>query len=203
MRGPQRHANNGSVRTYDLDMRHNNQKRSRGRGGRRPNTQSTNRSFDSNGPSGKLRGTPAQLSEKYQAMARDARVGRDRVLVENYFQHAEHYQRLANEILEAQTQAGEAAQNSGRHPHGAADGAAADQQIPVKPSAADSAEPKESEAAKMNGSGQDSEDVREQKKPRAKRQHAAQPPQPEVEAEAVEVSSDQGETPPAEAETAG
>lgn len=93
-------------------MRHNNSKRSRGRGGRRSGSQSLNRSFDSNGPSGKLRGTPAQLAEKYQAMARDARAGRDRVLVESYFQHAEHYQRLANEI--AETQAAAAAENEQR-----------------------------------------------------------------------------------------
>lgn len=95
-------------------MRHNNSKRSRGRGGRRSGSPSLNRSFDSNGPSGKLRGTPAQLSEKYQAMARDARAGRDRVLVESYFQHAEHYQRLANEL--AETQAAAAAENEQRQP---------------------------------------------------------------------------------------
>lgn len=94
-------------------MRHNNSKRSRGRGGRRSGSQSLNRSFDSNGPSGKLRGTPAQLAEKYQAMARDARAGRDRVLVESYFQHAEHYQRLANEIAETQAAA---AENEQRQP---------------------------------------------------------------------------------------
>ena len=93
-------------------MRHNNSKRSRGRRAPRSGSQSLNRSFDSHGPTGKLRGTPAQLSEKYQAMARDARVGRDRILVESYFQHAEHFQRLANEITE--TQAATAAENEQR-----------------------------------------------------------------------------------------
>ncbi|MFN3232336.1 MAG: DUF4167 domain-containing protein [Alphaproteobacteria bacterium] len=85
-------------------MRHSNGKRPRGRSNRRsgggggsgPNS---NRAYDSNGPSGKLRGTATQLVEKYTALAQDARAGRDRVLVENYFQHAEHYQRLVNELL--------------------------------------------------------------------------------------------------------
>ena len=91
-------------------MRHSNGKRSRGRSGRRGGgnsgggTQNANRAYDSNGPAGKLRGTAAQLVEKYTSLARDARVGRDRVLVENYFQHAEHYQRLINEIAAQQAQ---------------------------------------------------------------------------------------------------
>jgi hypothetical protein len=84
-------------------MRHSNGKRSRGRSGRRPSPQQNiNRAYDSNGPAGKLRGTAAQLVEKYVGLARDARVGRDRVLVENFLQHAEHYQRILNEIMVAQ-----------------------------------------------------------------------------------------------------
>lgn len=84
-------------------MRHSNGKRSRGRSGRRPSPQQNiNRAYDSNGPAGKLRGTAAQLVEKYVSLARDARVGRDRVLVENFLQHAEHYQRIMNEIMIAQ-----------------------------------------------------------------------------------------------------
>lgn len=84
-------------------MRHSNGKRSRGRSGRRPAPQQNiNRAYDSNGPAGKLRGTAAQLVEKYVSLARDARVGRDRVLVENFLQHAEHYQRIMNEIMIAQ-----------------------------------------------------------------------------------------------------
>lgn len=138
-------------------------------------------------------------------MAQDARVGRDRVLVENYFQHAEHYQRLANEILEAQNQAGEAAQNSGRRSNGAAEGTASDQETPVNAGGADSARPKASEAATVNGSGQgdqpeqEKQDAAEEQKPRTRRRRAPRTPQPEVKAEAVEVSSDHEDVPPAEA----
>lgn len=53
-----------------------------------------NRSFDSNGPDVKVRGSAAHIYEKYQQLARDASSGGDRVLAENYLQHAEHYYRL-------------------------------------------------------------------------------------------------------------
>jgi hypothetical protein len=56
-----------------------------------------NRVFDSSGPDGKVRGTPAQLIEKYQFLARDAQLSNDRVAAENFLQHAEHYTRLLAE----------------------------------------------------------------------------------------------------------
>jgi hypothetical protein len=52
------------------------------------------RSFESNGPDVKVRGTPAHIAEKYLALARDAQSAGDRVLAENYLQHAEHYNRI-------------------------------------------------------------------------------------------------------------
>ncbi|MYF87169.1 MAG: DUF4167 domain-containing protein, partial [Rhodospirillaceae bacterium] len=75
-------------------MRQNsNQRRGRSRNNqnRRPGR---NQSFDSNGPSVRLRGTAAQLNEKYQALARDATSAGDRVMAENYHQHADHYYRV-------------------------------------------------------------------------------------------------------------
>ena len=70
----------------------NNSKRSRGRG-RKPQN-SGNRAYDSNGPDVKIRGTAAHVCEKYQQLARDALSAGDRVMAENYYQHAEHYYRL-------------------------------------------------------------------------------------------------------------
>jgi len=58
-----------------------------------------NRVFDSSGPEGKVRGTPAQLIEKYQFLARDAQLGNDRVAAENFLQHAEHYTRMLAEAM--------------------------------------------------------------------------------------------------------
>ncbi len=67
-------------------------KRSRGRG-RRPQN-NTNRTFDSAGPEIKIRGSASHVYEKYLQMARDANSSGDRVMAENYLQHAEHYFRM-------------------------------------------------------------------------------------------------------------
>ncbi|WP_425044276.1 DUF4167 domain-containing protein [Primorskyibacter sp. S87] len=56
-----------------------------------------NRVFDSSGPEGKVRGTPQQIIDKYNQLARDAQLGNDRVAAENFQQHAEHYLRLLSE----------------------------------------------------------------------------------------------------------
>ncbi|WP_188476623.1 DUF4167 domain-containing protein [Primorskyibacter flagellatus] len=53
-----------------------------------------NRVFDSSGPEGKVRGTPQQIIEKYNQLARDAQLSGDRVATENFQQHAEHYLRM-------------------------------------------------------------------------------------------------------------
>ena len=67
----------------------------RTRRGRKPHNFS-NRTFDSNGPDVKIRGTAAHIFEKYQALARDANASGDRIGAENYLQHAEHYFRILN-----------------------------------------------------------------------------------------------------------
>ena len=58
------------------------------------------RSYESNGPDIKVRGTAATVAEKYVQLARDAHSAGDPVLAESYLQHAEHYYRL---IAAAQT----------------------------------------------------------------------------------------------------
>lgn len=69
--------------------------RNRGGGGGGNKPQNANRAFDSNGPDGvKVRGNAQHVFEKYQQLARDASSASDRVLAENYLQHAEHYFRL-------------------------------------------------------------------------------------------------------------
>lgn len=72
-----------------------------------------NRVFDSSGPEGKVRGTPQQIIEKYQILARDAQLSNDRVAAENFMQHAEHYTRM---LAEAQREL--AAEQEQRRPQG-------------------------------------------------------------------------------------
>ncbi|MCB0056070.1 MAG: DUF4167 domain-containing protein, partial [Caldilineaceae bacterium] len=71
-------------------------KRMRGRGGsgggggsgrKQPNP--LTRSYESNGPDVKIRGSAQQIAEKYTTLARDAMSSGDRVVAENYLQHAE------------------------------------------------------------------------------------------------------------------
>jgi len=60
--------------------------------------------FDSNGPSVKIRGNAYQVFERYQALAREAQTGGDRVAAENLYQHAEHYFRIMSAMGENQGQ---------------------------------------------------------------------------------------------------
>lgn len=59
------------------------------------------RTYESNGPDVKIRGSAQQIAEKYTTLARDAQSSGDRVMAENYLQHAEHYNRI---IAAAQAQ---------------------------------------------------------------------------------------------------
>ncbi len=90
-------------------MRSPNKSRSRNKNqNRRSAGNVINRVFDSTGPDGKVRGTPQQIIDKYQALARDAQLSGDRVAAENYLQHAEHYARILGEALREQAQRREA-----------------------------------------------------------------------------------------------
>ncbi len=64
--------------------------RSRGNGKRHPSS----RTFESNSPDAKVRGTAQQVLDKYLTLARDSVTAGDRVAAEGYFQHAEHYYRI-------------------------------------------------------------------------------------------------------------
>jgi hypothetical protein len=71
------------------------------RGPRPPHRSQT---FESNGPSVKIRGNAYQVFERYIALAREAQTSGDRVAAENLYQHAEHYYRIMNAQGEGQGQ---------------------------------------------------------------------------------------------------
>ena len=83
-------------------MRPGQNKRLRGRNNGRKGPNPLTRSFESNGPDVKIRGTAQHVAEKYLQLARDAQSSGDIVMAENLLQHAEHYFRL---ISAAQQQA--------------------------------------------------------------------------------------------------
>jgi hypothetical protein len=53
-----------------------------------------NQQLDSHGPAERIRGSAFQINERYLALAREAERSDDRVVSENYYQHAEHYFRI-------------------------------------------------------------------------------------------------------------
>lgn len=95
MRG--RGGNNPGGNNTNNNNNNNNNSNNGGRRGPNPLT----RSYESNGPDVKIRGSAQQIAEKYTTLARDAQTSGDRVMAENYLQHAEHYNRI---ILTAQAQ---------------------------------------------------------------------------------------------------
>lgn len=85
-------------------MRPGQNKRMRGRNNRKgPNP--LTRTYESNGPDVKIRGTAHHVAEKYLQLARDAHSSGDPVMAESYLQHAEHYFRLIAAAQQAQQQA--------------------------------------------------------------------------------------------------
>ena len=102
-------------------------KRSRGRGRRPQNNNNNhhhnhNRAFDSTGPDVKIRGTAAHVYEKYLQLARDAGSAGDRVMQENYLQHAEHYYRILMAQGAQQQQQPQFAGQQGQQPNGNTNG---------------------------------------------------------------------------------
>src|SRR5438270_13023740 len=75
-------------------MRPGQNKRMRGRNPGRKGPNPLTRSYESNGPDVKIRGTALHIAEKYVQLARDAQASGDRVAAESYLQHAEHYYRI-------------------------------------------------------------------------------------------------------------
>ena len=138
---------------------------SRSNGRRHQHGMSSN--YDSNGPDVKIKGTASQVQDRYQALARDAVSMDDRVAAENYYQHAEHYQRIINANLAAAAESN--AQNA-----------------QVRPNGADGQPPADGQAAQPRVDGQ----------PRSETQPAAPPAQPRNEAPEPKDSKESKESKP-------
>jgi hypothetical protein len=86
----------------------------------------------------KIRGTAAHVYEKYLQLARDAGSAGDRVMAENYLQHAEHYYRI---LMAQGPQAGQPGFVPGQQqPNGNGDGRPSGEQ-PSYPQAVNSSAP--------------------------------------------------------------
>lgn len=90
----------------------NNNNNNNNNGNMRKGSNPLTRTYDSSGPDVKIRGTAQHIAEKYAQLARDAQGFGDRVMAENYLQHAEHYNRI---IASAQAQMQERYQRDDRN----------------------------------------------------------------------------------------
>lgn len=103
-------------------------RRSRGRNNNSNNNRKgpnpLSRNYESNGPDVKIRGSAAHVAEKYTTLARDAQSSGDRVMGENYLQHAEHYNRIvaAAQAQQAQQVQQAAQENRDDNPGQSSDG---------------------------------------------------------------------------------
>ena len=169
-----------------------------------------NRVFDSSGPEGKVRGTPQQIIDKYNQLARDAQLSNDRVAFESFQQHAEHYTRMLSEAMREQEAKREQQererqdrqqnqqnnnqhnnnQNQNRNNQGGGQGGGHqnnqrdDQNRRDDPSEAPQPEIKADEPAETGDSGLVDTPENAEPKPKAKRTRKPRAPKPEVEAEA-------------------
>ncbi|GAA0642828.1 DUF4167 domain-containing protein [Brevundimonas lenta] len=98
------------MRDFKGMKRQRGRNRKPGGGNNNANATNPNRSWDSQGPENiKVRGNAQTVYERYMQLARDASAGGDRVLAENYTQHAEHYFRVLR-ALQPQRSVSEIAQ---------------------------------------------------------------------------------------------
>ena len=189
-------------------MRQPQQKsRGRGRGGRKPQNP-LSRNFESNGPDVKIRGNANHIAEKYSTLARDALSSGDRVMAENYFQHAEHYNRI---VAAAQAQnpprqeGGHAANGRGPQPQveGGPTGETPAGEIPAEATTTDENNAQTSPEAAENGASAPAASERRTRRPSPKKEAVAEDdeaakaePVSEVEAAAAErISEDAAKLP--------
>jgi hypothetical protein len=97
MRGRSHNGNGGSNNNNG-----NNNTTNSGHNNHRRVSNPLTRSYESNGPDVKVRGTAQNIAEKYLTLARDSQSAGDRVMAESYLQHAEHYNRIIAGALLAQ-----------------------------------------------------------------------------------------------------
>ena len=128
-----------------------NPKRSRGRNSGRRNVPARHQTFDSNGPSVRVRGNAHQVYEKYLAMARDANASGDRIMAENYHQLADHYFRIINNEPEEVRNSRQFQRNgNGSTPHVARTGDAQSPQVESEIATETSAVDEDTEPAANN-----------------------------------------------------
>jgi Domain of unknown function (DUF4167) len=100
-----------------------------------------NRTMESNGPEGKVRGPASLICDRYLQLARDAYSAGDRVLAENFFQHADHYFRLLRAMQPAAPPPSERLGSESDYEEGDDEAAASENEAPAPRETRVAAEP--------------------------------------------------------------
>lgn len=187
----------------------NNNKRSRGRNSGRKNQNPLSRNFESNGPDVKVRGNAAHIAEKYVQLARDSQASGDSVGAENYFQHAEHYNRLVAaaqaQIPQRQEQPrqgqGDSPENSGRNePAQGAEASAASPSEVAQPETSNQEDADNGQQPVVaTASASDDEGVSEQKPRKPRERRPRRKPQSDTDAPAAPVVAAPADAPQSDA----
>jgi len=171
----------------------NNSNNNNGNNQNRKGPNPLTRSYESNGPDVKIRGSAQQIAEKYATLARDAQSAGDRVMAENYLQHAEHYNRI---IMAAQAQMPQQPQrdvrddddldedgderpaqqhSSGSGPQPVIEGVPAEVALTQEPVSQTSPQPEEPQDTVEGGDEAQEAAPRRQRRPRRQRAKAGEP----------------------------
>ena len=172
--------------------------RSRKNNRNRPSGNIVNRVFDSSGHEGKVRGTPQQIIDKYNQLARDAQLANDRVATENFQQHAEHYLRLLADAQREQEQRREEQERQNRERQAERDRERAErQERESSQAAADPAQTPQPDVESAAKGGEDDSGLVEtpESKPKPKRAPRRKP-KPKADAE-TQPPADGGDQPEA------
>ena len=132
-------------------------RRNRGRGRNNRSGNPLSRNYESNGPEVKIKGSAAHIAEKYMALARDALSSGNTVTAENYFQHAEHYNRIiqAAQAKQEENAAAHSSSSSAQNPSANKSGGRNNNERRPKPQRDSGEAPaKNAEAAPVPGSGE-------------------------------------------------
>ncbi len=167
------------------------QQKNRGRGRGRKQHNPLSRNFESNGPDVKIRGNAGHVAEKYTTLARDALSNGDTVMAENYFQHAEHYNRIVAAAQSQQTanRNEESQNNNANDPQPVVDGVPAE--VTLK-----------EDGAAANGDTSEENDAKARRQPRRNRRPESNGAESQEEASASDVSNSDAENAAVEEETA-
>ena len=162
----------------------------------RPSGNIINRVFDSSGPEGKVRGTPQQIIEKYNQLARDAQLAGDRVATENFQQHAEHYLRLLGEAQKEQDAKREEQERHNRERQAERDRERAQRQEREGNGGGDPSEAPQPDFVASDPVAEDSGLVETPESQSAKPKRPRKPRKPKVEAAEDAGAAPESETPP-------